>query len=139
VEETHRITKTRLKGQERNTRQVILGEIMIEPELDKLLKRKVPDDLHLIRELGNEIDSWRATVGFSLVREKKKLIEEENRYQMIKSPRITEMDRKHHVEFHTKEQKLIVDELEIALKVINDRMSWIQSSLKTETEAYKRT
>ena len=112
---------------------------MVEEKLDLLLNRRVPDDLHLIRELGNDLDSWRATVGLSLVREKKKLIEEENRFQMLKSPKITEMDRKHYTEFHTREQKLVVDELEICLKVINDRMSWIQSSLKTETEAYKRT
>ena len=107
-------------------------------QIDELLKKRIPDDLTLIINHGNDIDAWRYVVAKRLALETKKLTEEQSRYQLPKTKNLTEYDRKNYTELHTRDQQERVSTLLAMYQSIDKRINWIQSQMKSETELLKR-
>lgn len=108
-------------------------------QIDKLLDTEVPDDMVQAKNLGNKLDSFRYAAYREMVLKEKELTEQKNRFQMIKGPKTTESDRKFYTEFHTRDAKEAYDLAYGRYDNINRKINWIQTSVKAETEMFKRS
>jgi hypothetical protein len=121
----------------------LVGEDTMETEvipegLRQKLSSQIPDDPTMTTH-AIEIDGYRYQIAERLVDARRKLTEDENRYKMIKSKTYTEFDRKMYMSDMTKEQRAMVELLEITLQTIDKRINLIQSMLRIMTEEYKRS
>ena len=113
-------------------------EDIVPSRLKEMLSSQVPDDIGMI-DHAREIDGYRYVVASTLIQEKKKLTEAEAKYKMLKSKQFTEYDRKMYTASMTKDQRAIVELLEAVIISIDKRINLIQSMLRFETEAFKRS
>ena len=112
---------------------------MLIPEpLDKALRQRIPDELIQMMDHAKDIDAFRYIVINQLATANRELVEAEKSNQLIKSPKVTEADRKQYCEFRTREQKEMVELLSGTLSAIDKRINLIQTLMKSETEVYKR-
>jgi len=112
-------------------------EDIVPERLKELLMAQVPDDPSMANH-AIEIDGYRYQVAYKMVEERKKLTEAENKYKMLKSKSYTEYDRKMYTATMTKDQRAVVELLEVTLTTIDKRINLIQSMLRMMTEEYKR-
>ena len=107
-------------------------------ELEIKLSEQLPPDVVARKEHGDFLDGWRTRVCVRLAGARKVLTDEENSNQLVKSSRITDMDRKNNVSYMTREQKEVVEILESYISNIDKRINWLQTTLKWDIEEYKR-
>jgi hypothetical protein len=113
-------------------------ESIIPEGLKKKLESQIPDDPSMTTH-AIEIDGYRYQIAEQLVEARRQLTEDEYKAKMIKSPSYTELDRKQYIMNMTKEQRMLVELLEITLQTIDKRINLIQSMLRIMTEEYKRS
>lgn len=107
-------------------------------ELQRTLSEQLPPDVVARKDHGDFLDGWRTRVCVRLAGARKVLIEIEKINQLPKGPRLTDMDRKNHVSYMTREQKEVVEILESYISNIDKRINWLQTTLKWDIEEYKR-
>lgn len=108
-------------------------------ELESLLKVPIPDDIIGMSEHARRVDGYRYIVAMDIVSATKKLTEEKNRFQLIKTKTMTDVDRKNYTEFHTRDAQEGLDRATYTLQCIDKRINLIQTLIKPETEMMKRT
>ena len=113
------------------------GDIITE-RLQTLLRSQIPDDVGMIDHV-RELESFYYPTLTRLVEERRNLTIAEDRHKMLKSKSYTETDRKQHLMIMTKDQRAIVELLEVTIKAIEKRITLIQSMLKIISEEYKRS
>ena len=107
-------------------------------ELQIRLSEQLPSDVVARKEHGDFLDGWRTRVCVKLAGARKILTEEENTNQLAKSKFLTDMDRKSHVGYKTREYKEVVEVLESYIYNIDKRINWLQTTMKWDIEEYKR-
>lgn len=107
-------------------------------ELESILSEQLPPEVVERKEHGDFLDGWRTRVCVRLAGARKMLTEEETTNQLAKSKHLTDMDRKNHVSYKTREQKEVVEILESYIYNIDKRINWLQTTLKWDIEEYKR-
>ena len=109
--------------------------------IEELLQQTIPDDLIQMQDLGRKLDAYRYEAYRDMVQKAKALTEAKNRNQLPKSSmtKITEADRKMHVEYRTIDEQADYDMAYGVYKIINDKINYIQTLAKAETEMFKRS
>ena len=107
-------------------------------DLEALLKVPIPDELTQMSEHARKVDGYRYIVAMKIVESQKKLTEEKNRFQIMKTKSMTDVDRKNYTEFHTRETQEEVDRYTYTLQCIDKRINLVQTLIKPETELMKR-
>jgi len=110
-------------------------------ELEDILRQRIPDDIVQMENMIRDIDQFR----YQALRDKNEaeniLTEAKNRHQLPKTSmsKVTEADRKMHVEFRTKDEQENADNAIDIFKYSGDKINNIQSLIKAETEMLKRS
>ena len=107
-------------------------------QMENLLEAPLSaENPHELRQQLISIEAWLSRLSVVLRSKERELIDKQNKHQMPKSKTLTESDRKHIVNYHTRELKEEVDLLTDRMKIISQRLSLGQSILNSLKEEIK--
>jgi len=106
-------------------------------EVKELLGSQIPEDPHQMQKNATLVEAYRFRLAVILAGKKKVLTDQEQFSMLQKSKVLTELDRKMHLEFKTKDMREEVEVYEQAIAGIDKRINLIQSMLKFATEEYR--